>query len=70
MIAYIHNVNCSHSAIAEKRKQAEDAEEGEVEGARVTALDLEDAWEAEAKLFTPAPRVTGRSVCTCPCSHK
>ena len=30
-----------------------------MEGARVTALDLEDAWEAEAKLFAPAARVTG-----------
>ena len=48
-------------AIQEKRKKMEESEqgEGEVEGARVTALDLEDAWEAEAKQFTPAPRVTG-----------
>ncbi|KAL8587149.1 hypothetical protein ACOMHN_026117 [Nucella lapillus] len=47
-------------AIAEKRLQAEENEqgEGEVEGARVTALDLEDAWEADAKDFTPAPRIT------------
>jgi uncharacterized membrane protein len=27
----------------------------------VTALDLEDAWEAETKLFTPTPRVTGNA---------
>ncbi|KAK7101606.1 large ribosomal subunit protein mL46-like isoform X2 [Littorina saxatilis] len=47
-------------AIEAKRKQQEENEtgEGEVEGARVTALDLEDAWEAEAKQFTPAARIT------------
>nr|KAG5704306.1 hypothetical protein BaRGS_012615 [Batillaria attramentaria] len=44
-------------AISEK-KRAEESEEGEVEGTRLTVLDMEDAWEAEAKLFTPASRVT------------
>lgn len=42
--------------------------DGEVEGARATALDLEDAWEAEAKEFTPAARITGIEHCRSPLS--
>ncbi|XP_041377704.1 39S ribosomal protein L46, mitochondrial-like [Gigantopelta aegis] len=43
--------------LAQKRKQ-EDYEETEIDASRLTALDLEDKWEAELKNFTPASRNT------------
>ena len=44
--------------LGEKKKQ-EDYEETEADSARVTAQELEDAWEDELEAFTPASRITG-----------
>ncbi|XP_076447782.1 large ribosomal subunit protein mL46-like [Babylonia areolata] len=55
-----HEIRVLEDRVIAEKKQAEEHEqgEGEVEGSRVTALDLEDTWEAEAKEFTQAARVT------------
>ena len=44
--------------LSEKKKQ-EDYEETEADSVRVTAQELEDAWEDELEAFIPAPRITG-----------
>lgn len=43
---------------AASKKHQESLEETE-RGGRLTAFDLEDEWEAETKLFSPASRITG-----------
>ena len=48
----------SGRALASRRK-VEDYEETEAEAMRVTAIEMEDLWEAELASFTPASRTTG-----------
>ena len=47
--------------LAEKRKQ-DDFEETEADAVRQTAVEEEDLWEEELKVFNVSPRVTGKNI--------
>ena len=55
-------LNCDFVArrLAERRKN-EEYEESDAEIVRQTAVEAEDAWDAELQTFHPASRSTGQS---------
>ena len=51
---------CVARHLAERRK-SEEYEESDAEVVRQTAVEAEDAWDAELQTFQPASRTTGQS---------
>ena len=51
---------CVTRHLAERRK-SEEYEESDAEVVRQTAVEAEDAWDAELQTFQPASRTTGQS---------